>query len=323
MTEQQTEPFIHAQGLCESSSVGEGTRIWAFTHILKGAKIGKNCNICDHVFIENDVVIGDDVTIKCGVQLWDGLRAHSGVFIGPNVTFTNDKNPRSKVYPKDFAKTILEQGCSIGANATILPGLKIGRDAMIGAGAVVTHDVPAYATVVGNPGKIIGYQGAQDTHTAQQQIETNTGTLSRSVGARLELDIGDSFLERLPNFSDMRGNLMALEKGRGLPFKPARVFLVHGVKSHHVRGEHAHRQCAQFLVAANGSVSIVLDDGHKRAEVRLEDQTVGLYLPPMIWGIQYKFDTNTVLMVLASHPYEDGDYIRDYDVFCELLNGDS
>jgi len=146
---------MHPLASVQSLSIGEGTRIWQFCVVLPGAKIGANCNICAQVFIENDVVIGDNVTIKNGVQLWDGLRIENNVFIGPNVTFTNDLFPRSKVYPAQFLHTIVKSGASIGANATILPGITIGEDAMIGAGAVVTKDVPAGAVVIGNPAKIV------------------------------------------------------------------------------------------------------------------------------------------------------------------------
>src|SRR5215472_858170 len=121
--------FVHPQGICESSAIGAGTRIWAFAHVLPGARIGADCNICDGVFIENDVVLGNRVTVKCGVQLWDGLVVEDDVFIGPNATFTNDPFPRSKVYPKSFAKTLIRRGASIGANATILPGIELGTAA--------------------------------------------------------------------------------------------------------------------------------------------------------------------------------------------------
>ena len=134
--------------------------IWAFAHVLPGARIGSDCNICDHVFVENDVVVGDRVTVKSGVQLWDGIRLADDVFVGPNVTFTNDPFPRSKVYPASFPETFVGPGASLGANATVLPGLTIGRDAMVGAGAVVTKDVPPHAIVVGNPARIVGYVDA-------------------------------------------------------------------------------------------------------------------------------------------------------------------
>jgi UDP-2-acetamido-3-amino-2,3-dideoxy-glucuronate N-acetyltransferase len=153
--------FVHPQGICESSEVGEGTRIWAFAHVLAGARIGADCNVGDHVFIENDVIIGDRVTVKNGVQLWDGLRVGDDVCIGPNATFTNDPFPRSKAYEHDIAVTRVEDGASIGANATILPGLTIGSRAMVGAGSVVTHDVPADTIVVGNPARVVGNVGTR------------------------------------------------------------------------------------------------------------------------------------------------------------------
>src|SRR5215831_2410002 len=123
--------FVHDKGICESEWVGKGTRVWAFAHILPGARIGDECNICDHVFIEYDVVVGDRVTIKCGVQLWDGVRIEDDVFIGPNVTFTNDPFPRSQQWPERFLETLVRRGASIGANATILPGIVIGEHAMV------------------------------------------------------------------------------------------------------------------------------------------------------------------------------------------------
>jgi dTDP-4-dehydrorhamnose 3,5-epimerase-like enzyme len=218
---------------------------------------------------------------------------------------------------------VVEDGASIGANATILPGVRIGRGAMVGAGAVVTRNVPPYATVVGNPATIIGYQdNAEPLADGVNGSDAGTG-LGKAIGSRLDLGVGSTWLERLPHFTDMRGSLTPLEMTKGLPFEPKRVFLVYGVPSHHVRGEHAHHQCAQFLVAAHGGVSVVVDDGHRRREVRLSDQTMGLYLPPMVWGIQYKFDADSVLMVAASHTYEAADYIRNYAEFRTLVDGKS
>src|SRR3989338_5230472 len=149
--------YQHPQAIVESTKIGENTRIWAFAHILPSAQIGSECNICDHVFIENDVIIGNRVTIKCGVQLWNGVRIEDDVFIGPNVTFTNDLFPRSKKYPYKYLETTIKKGASIGANATILPGLTIGKNAMVGAGAVVTRSVPQNVVVSGNPAYITGY----------------------------------------------------------------------------------------------------------------------------------------------------------------------
>jgi len=146
---------IHPMSDVQSDAIGAGTSIWQFVVILAGARIGRNCNICSHVFIENDVVVGDNVTVKCGVQLWDGVTLEDGVFVGPNATFTNDPFPRSKVYPEQFGRTVVKRGASIGANATILPGVTLGENCLVGAGSVVTKDVPPGAVVAGNPARVI------------------------------------------------------------------------------------------------------------------------------------------------------------------------
>ena len=147
--------MIHETAICESTNIGAGTRIWAYVHILPGAIIGEDCNICDFVFIENEVVIGDRTTVKSGVQLWDGVNIGSDVFIGPNATFTNDKNPKSGNKDFKLLSTFVGNNASIGANATILPGITIGKNAVIGAGSVVTKDVAPGTTVVGNPARLL------------------------------------------------------------------------------------------------------------------------------------------------------------------------
>ena len=147
----QGDYMIHKAAICESEQIGPGTRIWAFVHILPGAVIGSDCNICDFVFIENLVTIGDRTTIKSGVQIWDGVTIGSDVFIGPNVTFSNDKYPKSKNQNFELLPTFVGNGASIGANATILPGISIGANAVIGAGSVVTKNVEPGVTVIGNP----------------------------------------------------------------------------------------------------------------------------------------------------------------------------
>lgn len=149
--------FVHSLADVANARIGEGTKVWQFVVILDGAEIGSDCNICAHTLIEGDVVVGNRVTIKSGVQLWDGARLADDVFIGPNVTFSNDLYPRSKEYPESFSGIKIKRGASIGANATLLPGITVGEYAMVGAGAVVTKDVPAHAVVVGNPAKIIRY----------------------------------------------------------------------------------------------------------------------------------------------------------------------
>ena len=174
--------FKHPQALCESKKVGPRTRIWAFAHVLPGARIGADCNICDHTFIENDVTVGDRVTVKCGVQLWDGVRIEDDVFIGPNATFANDRFPRSRQRPKAFLTTVVKEGASIGANATILPGITIGRGAMVGAGAVVVASVPPYAVVVGNPARIVSYCDAGPS-AAQPAVRTEAARAGRAACA--------------------------------------------------------------------------------------------------------------------------------------------
>jgi acetyltransferase-like isoleucine patch superfamily enzyme len=152
--------FIHPSSDVQSKQIGKGTRVWQYVVILPGAVIGRDCNICSHCFIENKVVVGDRVTVKCGVQLWDGVTLEDDVFVGPNVTFTNDLQPRSRNASATQLPTLVKKGASIGANATILPGLTIGEGAMVGAGAVVVQDVSAATVVMGNPARVHG----QDKH---------------------------------------------------------------------------------------------------------------------------------------------------------------
>lgn len=303
--------FRHPQALVESAAIGKGTRIWAFAHVLPGAVIGEDCNVCDHVFVENDVVVGNRVTIKCGVQLWDGVRLEDDVFVGPNATFTNDPFPRSKRHLARYPQTVIREGASIGANATILCGLTVGRRAMVGAGAVVTRSVPPHAVVVGNPARIVRYVEAVAQGDAPEAAEP----VGAPVTGEVALGVGGVTLERRPVIRDMRGNLTARELGQGLPFVPRRYFIVHDVPTKEVRGEHAHRRCHQVLVCIRGSVSVLVDDGVHRRETVLDSPELALHVPPMIWCVQYKYTPEAALLVLASDPYDPEDYIRDYERF--------
>lgn len=309
--ERRQDVFVHPHALLESASVGRGTRIWAFAHVLPCAVIGEDCNICDHVFIENDVVVGNRVTIKCGVQLWDGVTLEDDVFVGPNATFTNDLFPRSKQYADAVKRTIVRRGASIGANATLLAGITIGQYAMIGAGAVVTKDVPPNAIVVGNPARIKGYANTPTTRAAQ-------ATDGAGGGVPPVLGVGGAQLFQLPLIVDLRGSLSFGEIGTHLPFVPQRYFVIFDVSSEEVRGEHAHRRLHEFLVCVKGSCSVTLDDGSIREEVDLDRPTIGLHIPPMIWTVQYKYTSDAVLLVLASDVYDAPDYIRDYEEFLAL-----
>ncbi|MEJ8816974.1 acyltransferase [Lacibacter sp. H407] len=148
---------VHSLADVQTSNIGDETYVWQYAVILKGAKIGNNCNINCHTFIENDVFVGNNVTVKSGVYLWDGITIEDNVFIGPNVTFTNDRYPRSKIYPSTFQRTIVKEFASIGANSTILGGVSIGSYALVGAGSLVTKSIPDFALVYGSPAKIIGW----------------------------------------------------------------------------------------------------------------------------------------------------------------------
>jgi UDP-2-acetamido-3-amino-2,3-dideoxy-glucuronate N-acetyltransferase len=296
--------FVHPQGICESTEVGEGTRIWAFAHVLSGARIGRNCNICDGVFVEDDVTIGDDVTVKCGVQLWNGVRLGNLVFVGPNATFTNDKLPRSKQRPSAHASTTVADGASIGANATILPGIRIGAGAMIGAGAVVTRDVPPRAVVVGNPGRVTGYVGA----VKLQDVSPNS----------MPPGYGPSLI-RLDTHAEARGRLSVADEGV-IPFTPKRFFLVDKVPVGEARGNHAHHMSQQFIVAVSGQVVVALDDGRHAYSVRLSHPGIGVYLPPLTWSMQFGHSVDAVLLVLASEPYDKTRYISDYLEFCSIVS---
>lgn len=303
--------FKHDQAIVESKEIGEGTRVWAFAHILPGATIGRECNICDHTFIENDVILGDRVTVKSGVQLWDGVVLEDDAFVGPNATFTNDPFPRSKQYLHEVPRTVVKRGASIGANATILPGITIGERAMVGAGSVVTRYVPPDTIVTGNPARITGYVGAEKASAAPLSAPSNSGTYPT--------DVRGVSLHRLPLVEDLRGFLAFAETNAQIPFDVKRCFLVYRVTGQHIRGEHAHRKCHQFLLCTHGKCHCVADDGHARREFVLDEPTLGLHLPPMIWSVQYKYSSDAVLLVLASQAYDSADYIRDYAEFQELI----
>lgn len=310
--------FIHSSAICESKTIGKNTCVLAFSHVLARAQIGDDCRIEENVFIENDVCIGDRVTIKCGVQVWDGVSLEDDVFVGPNVTFTNDPFPRSKQYSEALAKTLVRNGASVGANATILPGVTIGMHAMVGAGSVVTHDVPPYAKVVGNPARIIGYTRGHVEGALAATLVDSSGSLGIHG-----TDVRGVTVCEFPLVKDLRGNLSVGEFERNIPFVPKRYFLVFDVPSGKVRGEHAHKECHQFLICVKGTCAVVADDGSTRQEILLDRPSKGLHLPPMTWGVQYKYSSDAVLLVFASHYYDANDYVRDYDRFVGMVNARS
>ena len=313
MKKRSEDYYIHPNAIVETHSIGKGSRIWAFAHILPNAQIGEDCNICDYVFVENDVVIGNRVTIKCGVQLWDGITLEDDTFVGPNATFTNDRFPRSKQYPEKFAKTLIRKGASIGANATVLPGLTVGVNAMIGAGAVVTKNVPPNAIVVGNPANIVGYVETPQ-HSSEQLVSLP------SEQKLSKLSVKDAALYKMPLIEDLRGALSFGDFKYHFPFIPKRYFLVFDVPNKEIRGEHAHKTLQEFLVCVKGKCAVTLDDGQLREEVELSSPTIGLFVPAMLWRTHYKYTPDAMLLVFASDIYRPDDYIRNYDEFLSLLS---
>ena len=327
--------FIHPQAIVDTNNIGSGTRIWAFAHILGQASIGKNCNICDHVFIENDVVIGDEVTVKCGVYLWDGLRVASRVFIGPNVTFTNDLRPRSKQYPAQYLPTIIDEGASIGANATIIAGHAIGRYSLIGAGAVVTQDIPPHTLWYGNPAVFHGYvctcgeklneklfcSKCKKAYILVEGTLTLVGTNSSYQRGGYYMSIEKCRIIDLPKITDPRGNLSFIEGKRHIPFDIQRVYYLYDIPGGETRGGHAHKDLQQLIVAMSGSFDVIIDDGYNKKTVSLNRSYYGLYLPNMIWRELVNFSSGAVCMVLASNYYNEDDYYRDYDKFIAIIRG--
>jgi UDP-2-acetamido-3-amino-2,3-dideoxy-glucuronate N-acetyltransferase len=311
---------IHKLSDVQSRNIGKNTKIWQFVVVLPKAVIGDEVNICANCFIENDVSIGHRVTIKSGVQIWDGISIEDDVFIGPNVSFANDKYPRSKSYLDSYPRTLVKKGASIGAGAIILPGVTIGEGALIGAGAVVTKDVPENAIVVGNPARIKGYTTI-DTADAEE-ITSAPSNKSEKGARKINTKVKGVVLYELPKIEDMRGALSVGEIGVDIPFTVNRFFWVYDVPSKEVRGGHAHRECHQFLLCVKGSCHVLADDGVNRLDFVLDAPNKAIYLPPMVWGVQYKYSSDAVLLVLASHHYESKDYIREYKEFkYEVMNG--
>lgn len=300
----------------KSNSIGEMTTIWQYSVVLPGAKIGSNVEIYAHCFIENDVIIGDRVTIKSGVHIRDGVRLEDDVHIEPNVTFSNVALPIPNDHHRVSALTVVEKGAVIGGGAVLLTGLTVGQGSIVSAGAIVTKSVPPYAIVDGSPARIVGYVDSATTSNYGKSIDPlTTDPLVEGVKS---VGVGSVALHRLKVVQDMRGDLSVGEFSREIPFEPKRYFTVFNVPSEETRGEHAHHQCQQFLICIKGSCAVVVDDGISRCEIPLTSPGVGLYLPPLTWGIQYKYSNDAILLVFASDYYEAEDYIRSYTEFLKI-----
>lgn len=272
--------------------------------ILPGATIGESCTVEDHTLIEPDVLIGSGVTIRFGVAVRTGTVIEDGVVIGSNVAFSQEFGASCDI-------TRLKRQAVIGAQSVIQCGITIGELSIVQPGSFVAADVPPLAIVQGNPARIIGYNGAE----RQPSI---SGEPSLPVGVT-RTNIKGVTLHRLPSASDLRGQLSFGEIGQHVPFEVKRFFLVYGVTSKEVRGEHAHRTLHQFLVCVHGQCSVVADDGRRREEFLLDDPTLGLHVPPLVWAVQYKHASEAVLLAFASDRYDADDYIRDYSEFLRAL----
>lgn len=252
------------------------------TAIVETTDLGARCSVREHATVDAGVSLGDDVDVGPGARLLESSKVH--------------------------------RGAAIGANSIVGAGVVVGREAVIEPGASVDADVPAYAIVRGSPARIVGYADSPPDVTESEVVRAETVARPTVTAVR------GVTLQPLTNARDLRGSLSALEFG-DLPFVPRRTFVVYGVPDESVRGAHAHRVCSQFLVCVSGAVSSVADDGRTRQEFRLATPSVGLVLPPMVWGMQYRFTPDAVLVVFAEFPYDPSDYVRDYEEFLELAAG--
>jgi UDP-2-acetamido-3-amino-2,3-dideoxy-glucuronate N-acetyltransferase len=281
--------FIDPSARFEGDSLGAGSRVLAYAYVGSGTAIGEDCVVHEHA------------TLVGAVTLERGVTVGPGAVVGAEPV----RNEPPEIVIRQFA--------AIGANAIVLPGAAVGRRAVIEPGAVVTESVPANAIVSGNPATIVAYVEAGLEPAAEEVVSAPL------VGPGVtETRVRGVSLHRLTSARDLRGSLTAAEFS-GLPFVPRRLFTVYDVPSESVRGAHAHRECAQFLVCLTGGVSCLIDDGSVREEVRLGSPSVGLHIPSMIWGTQWRYSRDAVLLVLASHPYDPEDYIRDYEDYLNEL----
>lgn len=256
------------------------------------------------VSISPQTIFGVHVQIAAGIitsghcEIGDNCRIDTGVVLDPS---------------DDNAKIVLEASVRVMASATIAGHVRVARGALVHPGAVVTRDVPPHAIVSGNPAQIIGYT------TTSADIPRPLTTSPPGVQGQTVTKVRGVTLYQLPKVLDLRGNLSVGEFGRTLPFEARRYFMVFDVPNAEVRGEHAHRTCHQFLICAHGTCSVVADDGHFREEFKLDDPSIGLHLPPLTWGVQYKYSHDAVLLVFASEFYDSNEYIRSYDEFISLV----
>jgi UDP-2-acetamido-3-amino-2,3-dideoxy-glucuronate N-acetyltransferase len=295
-----TQALVHPTASVESNRVGCGSSIGAYSRIGPEVTLGERVTVGERVSIDGRVEIGPGVEIAPDAYLRGPLTVEAGVRIGPRCCMDAGGAERGMV---------LCEGSMAGAQSTIWPGVTVGRRACIEPGSVVTKNVPAMAVVAGNPAQIVRYSAARPATRAAQAF---------AGAAAVATEVPGVMLHELPLHEDLRGNLTFGEAQRHVPFEIKRYFLTFAVVSEEVRGEHAHRRLEQFLVCINGRVRIAADDGRVQADFLLERPNLGLYIPPMIWSVQYRFSADAVLLGLCSDLYDPADYIRDYAEFLQL-----
>lgn len=293
---------IHPAAICASPHLGPGCVIGPLSFIAASARLGARVRVGSHATLPDDLVLGDDCQVGDGARLSPGLEAEPEVRIGANAVFLPgaEREPGVRLGP----------GATIGANATVHAGVCVGRGAVVEDGAVVRRDVQPYAIVSGNPAVVVGFAGADTLPPVSERPALPEVFPSKVRGVSTY---------RLPVIFDPRGSLSVGEFEKTLPFRPRRFFMTFDVPSAHVRGEHAHRECHQFLLCVRGACSVVVDDGAHREEYRLDSPVYGVHVPPMVWAAEYKHSADSVLVVFASHHYEPADYIRDYGTFLEEI----
>jgi hypothetical protein len=273
--------------------------------IHDGAAVAASALLGDFVVAYDGADIGERCRVRGYTQLWPGVRLEAGAELGPGVTLEAPADGGG-------AGIVIGADVRVGAGALICQGVRLGQGAVVSAGAVVAQNVPPYAIVSGSPARITDYvqnaSGAPPLDWHQRAVFPDQPSV-------VPIGVGGVTLHRFKFLQDPRGDLSVGEFEREIPFLPKRYFLVMNVPSDKTRGEHAHRECHQFLVCVKGTCAVVVDDLHERCEVQLDSPDMGVYLPPMTWGIQYKYSPDAVLLVFASHHYEAADYIRDYDEF--------
>jgi len=295
-------------GLMTETELGHAATVQhRFSWIDPAAQVAPDAKIGPHAFIDAEAVVGAQCTIESGAHLARGTVLENNVFVGAHAAFATAPGTAQR-------PVVVKAGAWIGANASIVAaGIVIGAKAIVRPGAVVMRSVPPGAIVEGNPANIIGYVDAAKGPSPAQVAQSQRGGLVEATPVK------GVTVHHFPVIPDLRGNLSVGEFGKQIPFKPLRYFLVFDVPSRELRGEHAHHQCHQFLICLRGSCSVVADDGEHRVEVTLDSPQRGLYLPPMTWGIQYKYSADAMLLVFASDYYDPQDYIRDYADFTALV----